>query len=152
MCLELFPSMLLKGSLIAFAIIGIYFGLIGIVYLTTSEFMPYHSEAIQTEWSNLDDNFQGLFLGFLKGLGTGALIAGFTVISMVVLSFRESPLPYRFLLPSVSLGYLSLLLYAMYTVNTRTLGNPPIEATLAVFAASIVIAACFLFACRRRGT
>jgi peptidoglycan/LPS O-acetylase OafA/YrhL len=144
--------MLLKASLIAFAIIGIYFVLIGVVYLTTSEFMPYHSEAVQTEWADLDGNFQGLFLGFLKGLGTGALIAGFTVISMVVISFRESATPYRFLLPSVSLGYLGLLLYAMYTVKTRTMGNPPIEGTFVVFVVTIIIAACFLFACRRRGT
>ena len=114
--------------------------------------MPYHSEAVQTEWADLDDNFRGLFLGFLKGLGTGALIAGFTVISMVVMSLRGSPTPYRFLLPSVSLGYLSLLLYAMYTVKTQTMGNPPIEGTLAVFVVTIIIAACFLFACRSRGT
>jgi hypothetical protein len=113
--------------------------------------MPYHSEAVRTEWSDLDENFQGLFLGFLKGLGTGALIAGFTVISMVVMSFRTSPIPYRLLLPSVSLGYLSLLLYAMYTVKTRTMGNPPIEGTAVVFVATIIIVVCFLLGCRRRG-
>jgi|TARA_B100001971_G_C17944925_1_gene409559 hypothetical protein len=143
--------MLLKGSLIAFAAIGVYFSFIGVVYLTTTEFMPYHSEAVRTEWSDLDENFQGLFLGFLKGLGTGALIAGFTVISMVVMSFRTSPIPYRLLLPSVSLGYLSLLLYAMYTVKTRTMGNPPIEGTAVVFVATIIIVVCFLLGCRRRG-
>ena len=144
--------MLLKVSLFGFGFIGIFLGLLGVVYLTTSEFMPYHSEAVQAEWSNLDPNFQGLFLGFLKGLGAGALIAGSSVVVMVVSSFRKSAAPYRFLLPFVSIGYTGLLLYAMYTVKTLTVGNPPIEGMLIVIAATIIIAICFLIGCKRSGT
>ena len=68
--------MVQKIALVFFLFLGL--GLIGfgLVYLTASEFMPYHSDAMQKEWVDLDANTKGLFLGLLKGLGGGALIAG----------------------------------------------------------------------------
>ncbi len=86
--------------------------------------MPYHSEAVQADWSELDTNFQGLILGLLKALGGGAFVAGSATILMVIASFRKSAQPYTMLLPFVSTGYSVLLCYATYTVQMNTQGNP----------------------------
>ena len=50
---------LLRASLLVFAIVGLSLFLTGCVYLLRDEFMPYHAEAIQTDWERLDRNLQG---------------------------------------------------------------------------------------------
>ena len=101
------------------------------------EFMPYHSEALGADWSDLEPNYQGLILGLLKGLGSGALIAGCAVLYMVIVSVRENPRSYIVLLPLVSVGYSGLLCYATYFVYTHTPGNPPLLPNLALVVLSL---------------
>ena len=117
--------MLQRIALIVFLALGL--GLIGfgLVYLTASEFMPYHSDAIQTQWANLDPYAQGLFLGLLRGLGGGALIAGTAATAMAWMSIRGTVKPYAALLPVVGIGYFVVLGYAIATVRALTPATPP---------------------------
>jgi hypothetical protein len=100
--------------------------------------MPYHAEALQLEWGSLDANFQGLILGFLKGLGSGAFVAGIAVLWMAGKSVRESPQPFVLLMPFVAICYSSLLCLATYTVYTNTPGNPPLLLNFLLVAASVL--------------
>lgn len=88
--------------------------------------MPYHSEAIGVNWNELDPGYQGLFLGFLRGLGAGTLTVGLAVSFMAVMMLRNRVHPYLILLPIVSIIYLALLCFAAYTVYSKTPGNPPL--------------------------
>ncbi len=117
---------MLKISLAMFVVLGLSSLSLGVVYLSLDEFMPYHSEAIQTDWANLNNNYQGLILGLLKALGGGALTAGFATVFMAVVSLGKSVRPFIVLLPTVATGYSILLCYATYTVHTSTPGNPPL--------------------------
>lgn len=121
-----------------FAIVGISLFLTGCLYLSLSEFMPYHAEALQVEWHSLDANLQGLILGLLKGLGSGAFVAGAAILWMVGDSLRESPRPYFVLLPFVATSYSALLCFATYTVYTSTPGNPPLLLNLVLVIASVL--------------
>jgi hypothetical protein len=58
---------MLKASLLLFLLLGVALLGTGLIYLTRSEFMSYHSRAIQTEWLALTPHYQGLLLGMLKG-------------------------------------------------------------------------------------
>jgi len=116
----------LKFSLVLFLLLGLGFVVVGLIYFTTSEFMPYHSQAIQTDWSALHPNHQGLFLGLLKGLAAGEIIAGLATAFMSLMSLRFSARPYVILLPVVCLGYSILITYATYVVHTTTPGEPPL--------------------------
>ena len=127
-----------RASLALFLLLGITLCGLGLVYLITSEFMPYHSQAIETDWGDLNANYQGLYLGFLKGLGSGAFIVGVTVISMAILSIRNTVKPYIFLLPGICIGYLTLLSYATYTVYTKTSGDPPLVNTIVMISVAAV--------------
>ncbi len=109
-----------------FVVLGLSSLSLGVVYLSLDEFMPYHSEAIQTDWADLNNNYQGLILGLLKALGGGALTAGFAIVFMAVVSLGKSVRPFMVLLPTVATGYSILLCYATYTVHTSTPGNPPL--------------------------
>ncbi len=117
---------MLKISLAMFVVLGLSSLSLGVVYLSLDEFMPYHSEAIQTDWADLNNNYQGLILGLLKALGGGALTAGFAIVFMAVVSLGKSVRPFMVLLPTVATGYSILLCYATYTVHTSTPGNPPL--------------------------
>lgn len=122
----------LRFSMLLFAIVGLSLFLTGCVYLSVDQFMPYHAEALQADWSDLDSNSQGLILGLLKGLGSGAAVAGFAVLYMVGASLAKNPRPFLLLLPSIAIGYSALLCFATYTVYVKTPGNPPLLLTIAL--------------------
>jgi hypothetical protein len=139
---------LFKSSLVIFLLLGLSLLSIGVLYLSIDEFMPYHSEAVQADWSELDVNYQGLILGLLKALGGGAFVAGAATIYMAITSFRRSAKPYMVLLPSVSTGYSGLLCYATYTVQTSTPGDPPLLLTVIYVVMGLVASALLTFSIR----
>lgn len=126
----------LKFSMLLFAVVGLSLFVTGCVYLSADEFMPYHADALQADWSDLDSKYRGLILGLLKGLGSGAAVAGFAVLYMVGASLTRSPRPFLLLLPSTATSYSALLCYSTYTVYTTTPGSPPLALTIALVAAS----------------
>jgi len=129
---------LFRLSIALFALVGLSLFLVGCVYLSLSQFMPYHAEALQLEWAGLDSNFQGLILGLLKGLGSGAFVAGTAVLWMAGKSLGEGPQPFVVLMPFVAISYSSLLCFATYTVYTNTPGNPPLLLNVLLVVASVL--------------
>ena len=130
--------MLFRFSIFLFAIVGLGLFLLGCLYLSLDEFMPYHAEALQKDWGALDPNSQGLILGLLKGFGSGACISGFAILFMVVSSLRKTPRPFIVLLPLTAVGYSALLCYATFMVYVRTPGNPPLLIIVALVAAGVL--------------
>ena len=129
---------LFRFSIFLFAIVGLVLFLLGCLYLSADEFMPYHADALQKDWSALAPNSQGLILGLLKGFGSGACISGFAILFMIASSLRKTPRPFIVLLPLTAVGYSALLCYATITVYVRTPGNPPLLLTVALVAASVL--------------
>jgi len=79
-----------------FCALGLLFLFVGSVCLLTNEFMPWHAAAIETTWQELDRNYQGLYLGFLKGLGAGAFSVGMMLIAMSVQSCLQGLNRYKY--------------------------------------------------------
>ena len=135
-------------SISVFAVIGLSLFLTGCVYLLRDEFMPYHAEAIQTEWGALGPNLQALLLGLIKGLGSGAFVSGLVILVMVGVSLKGIPRSFVLLLPITAIGYSGLLCYATYTVYSNTPGNPPLGLTVALVVASIIASLALTFSRR----
>ena len=114
---------MLRISLSIYLALGIGLFALGTLYLTLDQFMPYHAQALQAEWSELPANYRGFIIGALRALGAGAAVSGFAIAWMAVAGWRFTVEPYRVLLPIVSIGYTSLLCWATWTVSTRTPGN-----------------------------
>jgi hypothetical protein len=129
---------LFRLSIFLFAVVGLGLFLLGCLYLSLDEFMPYHAEALQKDWAALDQNFQGLILGLLKGLGGGSCISGLAILFMIASSLRKTPRPFIVLLPLTAVGYSALLCYATFTVYVRTPGNPPLLQMVALVAAGVL--------------
>ncbi len=141
---------LLRVSLALFAGLGIGLLALGSLYVTLDEFMPYHGEALQTEWSQLPSNYQGFIIGALRALGAGAAVSGFSITWMAVAAWRGSIEPYRVLLPAVSIGYSGLLCWATWTVSARTPGEPPLLLNVAAVGVAILATLLLGFALRGR--
>ena len=143
---------LFRFSIFLFAIVGLVLFLLGCLYLSLDEFMPYHAEALQKTWGALDPNTQGLILGLMKGLGSGACISGFAILFMIASSLRKTPRPFIVLLPLTAVGYSALLCYATITVYVRTPGNPPLLLTVALVAVSVLASLAFTISQRNSTT
>ena len=131
-------------ALAIFVVIGLVLVALGLLYLTLDEFMPYHGEALQTRWEDLQPNYQGFILGALKALGGGALVAGFATFYMAVMLLRSATGAYAVLLPAIPTAYSSLLAYATYTVYTRTPGDPPLLLNILLAVAALIASVLFV--------
>lgn len=129
-----------KAGLFMFMLIGFAFVGLGVLYLVTDEFMPYHSDAIQSTWRNLDSNYQGMFLGFLKGFGSGAFTVGMSIVAMAAFSLKRNDSIYLYLLPGITIVYTCLISYGTYVVYTTTPAEPPIQVGFVLIAISLVAA------------
>ncbi len=128
---------MLRLSVVLFSLVGASLFVTGCLYLSTEKFMPYHSDAVQMQWQDLDANFQGLLIGLIRGLGAGALVSSASILYMARAAITTSPRPYRILLPAVAIGYTVLLGYATFTVFDRTPANPPLLLTGVLVAMSL---------------
>ena len=102
----------------------------GVIYLTRSEFMPYHSKAIGQEWGELTTNLQILLLALMRACGGGLLGVGLGVAILVIIPYRSGASWAMYAIPSIGLVTSISTLYATYLVKTKTPGNPPIGASL----------------------
>ena len=139
-------------ALILYALLGLGFLGLGAVYLVTDEFMPYHSDAIAASWEELAPNYQGLFLGLLKGLGAGAFSSGVALISLTVLSYVNGIERYKYPLALIAWTYSCMLTYAIYVVYSQTPAEPPIAGGIAWIVLALFASACSYPASERAET
>ncbi|MBK8052218.1 MAG: hypothetical protein IPK35_02760 [Saprospiraceae bacterium] len=114
-----------KISLIIHFILGIISIVFGLKYLFSTEFLPYHREAIQMDWTELDSNLQTILLGFMRATAGGLLCSGVLVIVLQYRFYKQKLcwLPVPILLAGLitSLG----AVYATALVKFNTTASPP---------------------------
>jgi len=98
----------------------------GVIYLTRSEFMPYHSKAIGQEWDELPANLQVLLLALMRACGGGLLGVGLCLAILVIVPFQSGASWAMYTIPGIGLVTSLSTLYATYLVKTKTPGTPPI--------------------------
>ena len=127
-----------KTSLIIHVILGIISIVFGLKYLLGTEFLPYHREAIQMDWNELDPNLQIILLGFMRATAGGLLCSGVLVI---VLQYRFYKLKLSWLPVPVLLAGLITSLSAVYAtglVKFNTPASPP-------FLLSVIVVLVYIF-------
>ncbi len=121
---------ILKISFSCYLITAIVSIIFGIIYLTRSEFMPYHAVALEREWTELDIRMQTLILALMRVAGGGFLATGMVVILLMYLYIKTTEEWIIFIIPTI--GFVTSLssLYATLLVKNRTPGLPPVNLTL----------------------
>jgi hypothetical protein len=110
----------------------------GLLYVTTSEFMPYHSAALEADWQELPSNYQGFVLGVIKGMGAGSIGASVAILIMMFIPLRRGVFWARWAVPLVGVIFTALTAYAAITIDRRTPAETPWLATLGLTVVYIV--------------
>jgi hypothetical protein len=108
------------------------------VYLTKSQFMPYHGIALDKDWRDLNPSLQTLIIGFMRAVG-GGLLAG--AVTILFLQYQFNKMPQQWIaLAILTCGSIVNMssFYAMFLVKTKTKGKPPIIVTIVAFVLLIV--------------
>jgi hypothetical protein len=114
----------------------------GLLYVTTSRFMPYHGDALETTWEVLPLHYQGFILGVIKGMGAGSIGVSLALLIMIAVPFRRGEAWARWAVPVVGITFTLLTAHAAYTIDVRTAASPPWRQTLgltAIYVAGAVL-------------
>lgn len=125
-------------SSVCYGVVAFISLVFGVIYLTRTQFMPYHSLALGKQWSEVESNTQTLILALMKVAGGGFVVTGITILVLLYIPFqaREQWAIYSIFAiascTSCSSGY------ATFLVNNRTLGNPPRKLSYATIVLTII--------------
>jgi hypothetical protein len=114
----------MKIAFICYLLVALSYVLFGLVYLFSSEIMPYHQEVIGMDWEKVDPRFQKMFLSFLHVMGLLLLSVGYTIIILILMPFRKGEAWTRWLIPliilpsSIYLQYMTLHLKSTMQAST----------------------------------
>ena len=117
-------------------------GIIGLIYLFRSQFMPYHAIAVGKIWTEVDPAFQILLLALIRVVG-GAWVA--TALAMGILlfiPFRQGMRWARLAIPAIGLVAELAALYVTLSVTLNTPATPPWKGVVLIM---VLLVAGFIF-------
>ena len=97
----------------------------GLVYLFRPEFMPYHADAVASEWSGVERPYQVLFLALMRATGGAWLATAVAMLILLWIPFRRGDKWVRWTIPTIGLILSGPAFYATTYVRQHTPGNPP---------------------------
>lgn len=98
---------------------------IGFVYVFGSEFMPYHSDVIQTLWADVPPEQQILYLGMMRTEGAGFLACALALVLLLLIPFRQGLQWSFWAIPLIGIVEYLPTLIATYHVASVTNAQPP---------------------------
>ena len=114
-------------SLVCYGVVAFISLVFGVIYLTRTQFMPYHSLALGKQWSEVESNTQTLILALMKVAGSGFVVTGITILVLLCILFRARE-PWAIYSIFAIAGCTSCSSgYATFLVDRRTPGNPPLK-------------------------
>jgi hypothetical protein len=106
----------------------------GILYLMTTQFMPYHGAALGVAWTDLSGSHQAFLLGVIKGMGAGSV--GVTLALLILLAgpFRRGETWAPSAIASIGAVFTLLTGYAAYSIDVGTPASTPWRQTFGLTA------------------
>jgi hypothetical protein len=106
----------------------------GILYVTTTEFMPYHSEALGVAWTDVSPSHRAFLLGVIKGMGAGSV--GVTLALLILMGgpLRRGETWAHWAIASIGAVFTLLTGYAAYTIDVGTPASTPWRQTFGLTA------------------
>ena len=130
--------MRMKVALGIYLVIGMVSLILGCMYLTSQQFMSYHSEAVGTPWQEVDANTQTLILALMKVAGGGWITLGFFIIVLALGEFSSRRGVSRWALPTGTIIFYSASLAATWGVHQETGASTPWVPSLAMIGIALL--------------
>ncbi len=119
-------SLALTISFYSYLLASVLTILIGLLYATRKQIMPYHLKALETSWEGIDSKYQLMLKALLNGGGFYGISSGLFMLILLLIPFREGQLWAGYTIGLVGLVGTLPLGYIVYQVKTKTNGNPPL--------------------------
>lgn len=126
----------LAGAL--YLIVGLVSVIMGSIYLLADQFMPYHAQALQMEWVDLDPALQTLLLALMRVAAGGWLAIAIATFVLVAFPFRHGLCWVRLTLPIMLLLFYIPTLWATLMVTWQTPAAAPWYGNLAAVISVVV--------------
>lgn len=99
--------------------------ILGSIYLFSSQFMPYHADALNTNWAELDSQHQTLLLALMDVAGAGWIALGVVLLALIGIPFRRNEPWAGYVIPLMILIFYVPTLMATLSVLNHTPATPP---------------------------
>lgn len=110
----------IKIAAALYIFIGLFSLVAGVVYVTSSTFIGYHSTAVGMEWADVPEGFQELILALMRVAGGGWLALSIFTFSSVLLGGLSNFPTMRWALPASIIAFYGATFYATWSVYTAT--------------------------------
>jgi hypothetical protein len=120
----------LKFAFLCHTINALAMMVIGSVYVFGNEFMPFHSDVIQTNWEDLDKFQQVLYLGMMRTEGAGFLASALAIVILLLIPFKQGKVWSYWAIAAIGLVEYLPTLIATFNVSRITSASPPWPAIL----------------------
>lgn len=121
----------IKASFTCYTIALLLSFTFSLIYLSRSEFMPYHSVAVEKDWSEVSPAFQILLIALMKAAGGGWLSTSIAATIILLKPFRQGLVWAYWALPAICLPAMFVNLYVTIWVTMKTAAAPPWGLSLA---------------------
>ncbi len=108
----------------------IYMTIAGLVFVLGNEFLPFHSDVVQTSWNDLEPAYQTLYLGMMRTEGAGFLASALAIGILLLIPYRQGHAWSYWAMAAVGVVEHVPTLVANYHVATVTSASPPWQAPL----------------------
>lgn len=115
----------MKLSFLCHAFNVVVMALIGCLYIFSNEFMPFHSDIIQTPWENVGTSEKILYLGMMRTEGAGFLASAVAISILLAIPFREGKVWSYWAIPTIGIVEYLPTLIATFYVSRVTQASPP---------------------------
>jgi hypothetical protein len=113
-------------------------GLVGLIYLFRSQFMPYHAIAVGKKWSEVDPTFQTLLMALIRTLGGAWIATALAIGILLFIPFRQGMGWSRWAVPIIGIVSQIPALYATLSVTLKTPANAPWKGVVLIMILLIV--------------
>jgi len=125
-------------AVICFSIVILIGMVFAFLYLFRRKFMPYHADAVERSWKELDEKIRTLIIALMRVAGGGWIASSVAIgILMYFFILRGDPLT-SLAMAVTGLAVSIPTLLATLIVKRRTKANPPVFAV--VFAIVLLLA------------
>lgn len=97
----------------------------GLVFEFSGEFLPFHSDVIETSWEDVDSKSQILYLGMMRTEAAGFLASGTAIGFLLFIPFRKGEKWSYWAMSTIGIVEYVPTFFANYHVSTVTNASPP---------------------------
>jgi hypothetical protein len=116
---------------------------LGVIYVSATEPMSYHKEAIGVGWTQLEPGVRALLLTLLNGYGSAHLAVGIALSALLLFPLRRGQAWARWAVLAVGLPVLAATAYLSARLGAATGANVPWQGAVALvvlFVAGVALA------------